>query len=136
MEKKPALFKFNAKLSDFRPYQLHLTDKYPELCAALQLTSDFESTSLYETNGSLHIDSITLKNGQYHYFLDRFTITSRTNKSNTIEIKSDFISGFLSGNYKFETLKNSLINIGSKSLPVLYSKPKHKNSEQSKIFIE
>ncbi|MBP6935037.1 MAG: translocation/assembly module TamB domain-containing protein [Paludibacteraceae bacterium] len=139
MEKKPALFKFNAKLSDFRPYQLHLTDKYPELCAALQLTSDFESTSLYDTNGSLHIDSITLKNGQYHYFLDRFTITSRTNKSNTIEIKSDFISGFLSGNYKFETLKNSLINIGSKSLPVLttlFKTETPKTANNLKFFIE
>jgi hypothetical protein len=139
LNNKLSAFRFDASVTDFRPYELHLTDKYPNLCASLQLSSDFETSSIDNVNGVISIDSLKLSNNNKHYSLNNISLTSKVTKSNHIEIKSDFISGFISGNYTITSLKNSLLNIASKTLPIInnittYSIPQNDNN--LKFFIE
>lgn len=130
---------FDAKLSDFRPNALHLTEQYEDLSVSLQLSSDFKTHSSDKIDGVIFIDSLRIANDEMAWEPNRITLTSESENQNKIRIDSELLSGFLSGDYSFETLGNSFVNAASQSFPIVKTLlPTKKTAAKNnlKFFIE
>ena len=114
-------FNLTASLSHFRPYNLHLTEKYQESEFALQVRASFSGNNLDNIDGKINIDSMSVIVPEDYFYMDNLNIHARTTENGTklITAKSDFMKAKVEGEYAYETLPTSFIRIMEKYVPSL-----------------
>lgn len=117
-------FNLRAVVRNFRPNDLHLTDKYKDTDMSLNLTADFSGHSIDDMQGKISIDSVSVNAPEEAqcYYLDNLSITAGNtgkNKEKQIEIHSPFLNGSVKGNYSYRTLPASILKTLQRYIPSL-----------------
>ena len=117
-------FNLRAVVRNFRPNDLHLTDKYKDTDMSLNLTADFSGHSIDDMQGKISIDNVSVNAPEEAqcYYLDNLSITAGNtgkNKEKQIEIHSPFLNGSVKGNYSYRTLPASILKTLQRYIPSL-----------------
>ena len=132
----PNIYQFEVKVDDFCPNKLNLTQKYEDLKIKFNITSDLIGNNIDSIEGSLRIDSIILnKKGQENLLksIELLAVNNPFIKEKFILLKSDLISGILSGNYTLSYLRNDFSNLLHEYLPIFFKE--RENEEHINNFI-
>lgn len=117
-------FNLRAVVRNFRPNDLHLTDKYQNTDMSLSLTADFSGHSIDDMQGKISIDSVSVNAPEEDqcYYLDNLSIIAGNtgkNKEKQLEIRSPFLNGCVKGNYSYRTLSASILKTLQRYIPSL-----------------
>lgn len=117
-------FNLRAVVRNFRPNDLHLTDKYKDTDMSLSLTADFSGHSIDDMQGKISIDSVCVNAPEEDqcYYLDNLSIIAGNtgkNKEKQLEIRSSFLNGCVKGNYSYRTLPASILKTLQRYIPSL-----------------
>lgn len=117
-------FNLKARVRNFRPHDLLLTDKYEDTGISLNLAADFTGHNIDDMQGKIAIDSLSLENPDVgkSYFLNSFQITAlRINDlEKKLSIRSPFLNGDLQGKYSYRTIWPSMLRVLTRYLPSLF----------------
>ena len=117
------VFNLSARLKDFRPEKLKLTDKYVNTTYSLNLLADFKGKTFDDIEGNISIDSLNCASEEKEncYFLPYFRLSANEkDNGKTIRIKSDFINGEINGNYSYKTIPASVIKVAHRYIPSFF----------------
>lgn len=117
-------FNLTATVHNFRPNNLHLTDKYKDTDISMKLTADFSGHSIDDIQGKISIDSVNVTSPEQEkcYSLDNLTVFAENTGVNTekrIEIQSPFFQGTVKGNYSYRTISASILKTLQRYIPSL-----------------
>lgn len=121
---------------------LKLTPKYKNSKLGFNIVAKFTGNNLDNAEGLLSIDSLSFTNNDDTFRLNKFNIEAHNqNTPQSIAVTSDYINGWIEGNYKFSTLQKSLQTLLSESLPSIFpfqenqpKKTEHKKNQQPNNF--
>ena len=122
VQKVPA-YNLMAKVQNFRPNKLNMTDKYVDSSISLLLNADFTGKSLDDMNGKISLDSLLLDapEGQ-GTFLENLTITAGiVNGEKELRVQSPFLNASINGNFSYQTIPASALHIAQHYIPSLLS---------------
>ena len=140
---KTPVFDLNASLKDFRPEQLHLTDKFPETSFSGNLTAKFTGSSIDDVQGMVRLDSLQSQSPEeeYTYTLPYFSIEAQpiaTGKE--IVVYSPFLNASIRGDISYRSVVPSISKVVSRYMPALTWGSKRnmngKNNFKFKIHID
>lgn len=117
-------FNLRAIVRNFRPNDLHLTNKYKDTDMSLNLTADFSGHSIDDMQGKISIDSVSVnapEEDRCYYLKNLSIIAGNTgkNKEKQIDIRSSFLNGFVKGDYSYRTLPASILKTLQRYIPSL-----------------
>lgn len=117
-------FNLRAIVRNFRPNDLHLTNKYKDTDMSLNLTADFSGHSIDDMQGKISIDSVSVnapEEDRCYYLKNLSVIAGNTgkNKEKQIDIRSSFLNGFVKGDYSYRTLPASILKTLQRYIPSL-----------------
>lgn len=122
VQKIPA-YNLRAVVNNFRPNDLHLSDKYVDSSISLKLNADFTGSSLDDLEGRILLDSLILDATQGQgAFLDNLTIAAETKgKRKKISVQSPFLNIWINGEFSYPTIPASALHIAQRYIPSLLS---------------
>lgn len=114
-------FNFRASLEHFRPHNLHLSPKYEDTEISVKVTADFTGGSIDDMNGEINIDSLQFTAPDKNYFMDNLQIAAiqKDKQHKLLTINSGFLKGSIEGDYSYQTLPGSVLNIMRRYIPAL-----------------
>lgn len=114
-------FNFSASINRFRPHDLKLTNKYEDTEFSVKVNADFTGGSIGEISGEINIDSLRFIAPEQQYAVNNIKIIAsrKSNKQQRLSLHSDFMEGYIEGNYSYRTLPVGVINIVRRYLPSL-----------------
>ena len=114
-------FNFRANLEHFRPHNLHLSPKYEDTEISVQVTADFTGGSIDDMNGEINIDSLQFIAPDKNYFMDNLQIAAiqKDKQHKLLTVNSGFLKGSIEGDYSYQTLPGSVLNIMRRYVPAL-----------------
>ena len=118
---KTPTFNFHAAVSHFRPNTLHLTPKYKDTELSVKIKADFTGSSINDMNGEINIDSLQYTAPDQNFFMDNLRIAATQNDEHQkrLTINSNFLRGTIEGDYSYQTLPASVLNIMRRYIPAL-----------------
>ena len=133
---------FDLVLRDLNVSALKLMPKYKNSKLGFNVVAKFTGNNLDNAEGLLSIDSLSFTNNDDTFRLNKFNIEAHNqNTPQSIAVTSDYINGWIEGNYKFSTLQKSLQTLLSESLPSIFpfqenqpKKTEHKKNQQPNNF--
>ena len=120
-------FDFNLNVNHFRPHALHLTTKYKDTELSGKLRANFTGNSINNMNGEINLDSLHYISPEQDYLMDNLKITAalpQNGKQKRLEISSNFLTGSIEGDYTYQTLPASIINVMRNYVPSLLASQK------------
>lgn len=100
---------FNASLKEVNLEGLNLSSKYPKSLISLNLEANFAGNNIDNIDGFLRIDSLLFDTPGKDLFLDELLIeASGTKDDRRLSLKSDIISGEVTGAYSLLTMGASI----------------------------
>ena len=114
-------FNFRAAIDHFRPNTLHLTPQYKDTEISVKIKADFTGSSINDMNGEINIDSLQYVAPEQSFFMDNLRIAATQNGKHQkqLTIKSNFLRGSIEGDYSYQTLPASVLNIMQRYIPAL-----------------
>ena len=118
---KTPTFNFRAAIDHFRPNTLHLTPKYKDTELAVKIKADFTGSSINDMNGEINVDSLQYIAPEQNFFMDnlRISATQSDERQKRLTISSNFLRGTIEGDYSYQTLPASVLNIMRRYIPAL-----------------
>jgi len=118
---KTPTFNFRAAIDHFRPNTLHLTPKYKDTELAVKIKADFTGSSINDMNGEINVDSLQYIAPEQNFFMDnlRIAATQGDERQKRLTISSNFLRGTIEGDYSYQTLPASVLNIMRRYIPAL-----------------
>lgn len=114
------VFDFDIDLRNTNLYALNLIKEYPDSRLSLQGKTNMSGSNLDNLNGYLHFRNITFTNDNKTLNTNEIHFTSRTEPDNTrFIIRSDYLNGSFSGNFKYSSIGHTFKRIASRYLPAL-----------------
>lgn len=114
-------FNFRAAIDHFRPNALHLTPKYKDTEISVKIKADFTGSSINDMNGEINIDSLQYTAPEQDFFMDnlRIAATQDSEYRKRLTVNSGFLRGSIEGDYSYQTLPASVLNIMRRYIPAL-----------------
>ena len=114
-------FDLTARLEHFRPHDLKLTDKREGHEYAGILKAHFTGNNPDNITGSIHIDSLWAYLPRDTFFMPQLAIRAETSEEGkrVTTVKSEAIEAHIEGEYTYETLPTSFVQILKRYLPSL-----------------
>lgn len=113
-------FNFLASIDKIRPHALHLTPNYEDTEMSVKIKANFTGGSIDEMNGEISIDSLQFTSPEAQYSMNNLKIAARKDENRKrLSIRSDFLQGYIEGDYSYRTLPASILNIMRRYLPTL-----------------
>lgn len=113
-------FHFSAKARGIKLDKLKLVPAYKESDLGFNVEADFVGNQFDNAQGTLQIDSLSFSNNGTEFFLDSLLLNAYNHQEpQVMELKSDLVSGQLSGSYSFRSLINEFRNNLAEIMPVL-----------------
>lgn len=118
---KTPTFNFRAAINHFRPNILHLTPKYKDTEISVKIKADFTGKSIDDMNGEINIDSLQYSAPDQNFFMDNLRIAAGWNDAHQkrLTVNSSFLRGVIEGDYSYQTLPTSVLNILRCYIPAL-----------------
>lgn len=118
---KNPTFNFSADISHFQPHNLHLTPKYKDTEISVKIKADFTGGSIDDMDGEINIDSLQFISPEQNYFMDNFRIAAsqKGEHQKRLTITSNFLKGSIEGDYSYQTIPVSVLNIMRRYIPAL-----------------
>ena len=103
---------------------------------ALNIGIDIKGKDLNQLEGIIHIDSLSFYRNNEELFLRHFDLESKKidNENKEIILKSTIVSGYIRGNYNFNSLVNNFSSVLSDYLPNLNLKHTYTNQNNDFDF--
>ena len=99
---------------------LHLLEKYPDYKLSFLLDAAYTGNRLDNANGYVRVDSLSFGTEESSVGLNRFELEARNDTfPQRITVQSDYINGYVSGEYRFSTLQGSLRKLAETLVPSL-----------------
>lgn len=122
-------FNLKAKVRNFRPNKLRLTEKYADTGLSLNLTADFSGHSIDDMQGEIRLDSLAIDapGDEPDYFMPYFGITADALSASgrkSVRIESPFLHGSVEGRYSYRTVLASVRKIILRYIPSLLTAEK------------
>lgn len=116
-------FNLRASIKKLRPNELQLTDKYVDSDLSLNLSANFTGSSIDDMNGFIRLDSLVMNAPENQgYSLDSLTLKAgNVSGKKEIHIQSSFMTGLIQGNYSYQTIPASVLQIVQQYIPSLVS---------------
>ena len=124
-------FNLQASVKNLRPNELNLTDKYVDSDISLLLTANFTGSSINDMNGSIRLDSLVMNAPEDQgYALDNLTILAgQVGSEKEVRIQSPFLTATVRGDYSYQTIPASVVQIAQRYIPSLVTlKKKYRQS--------
>ena len=142
LKDKDSEFDLILQARDLNVSALKLMPKYKNSKLGFNVVAKFTGNNLDNAEGLLSIDSLSFTNNDDTFRLNKFNIEAHNqNTPQSIAVTSDYINGWIEGNYKFSTLQKSLQTLLSESLPSIFpfqenqpKKTEHKKNQQPNNF--
>ena len=141
LKDKDSEFDLILQARDLNVSALKLMPKYKNSKLGFNVVAKFTGNNLDNAEGLLSIDSLSFTNNDDTFRLNKFNIEAHNqNTPQSIAVTSDYINGWIEGNYKFSTLQKSLQTLLSESLPSIFPfqenqpKTEHKKNQQPNNF--
>lgn len=114
-------FDFSARLDHLRAHNLHLTPEHKDASMSLHINANFTGGNIDEMVGQIDIDSLSYTSPERNYFLDNFRIAAikQPDDKKRLSFDSNFLRGYIEGDYSYVTLPTSVMNILSSYIPAL-----------------
>lgn len=136
LKDKDSEFDLILQARDLNVSALKLMPKYKNSKLGFNVVAKFTGNNLDNAEGLLSIDSLSFTNNDDTFRLNKFNIEAHNqNTPQSIAVTSDYINGWIEGNYKFSTLQKSLQTLLSESLPSIFpfQENQPKKTEHKKI---
>ena len=124
-------FNLQASVKNLRPNELNISDKYVDSDISLLLTANFTGSSINDMNGSIRLDSLVMNAPEDQgYALDNLTILAgQVGSEKEVRIQSPFLTATVRGDYSYQTIPASVIQIAQRYIPSLVTlKKKYRQS--------
>lgn len=122
-------FNLTAQLKNFDPHAMHLTPKYKNTKIHARLLANFRGNSLNNMSGIISMNDFKLVSPDKEFSIDNITIDARNEGIDRIlELKSDFMTATVKGEFKYGTLPASVAGILARNLPSLVKLKKSKEA--------
>ena len=117
---KIPVFDFDLILKNTNLYALKLIKNYPASRLSFKSKTNISGSNFDNLNGLIQFDNIVFTNDNKTLNGNSLTFTSRTDPGNTyFGIRSDFINGAFSGDFKYSSIGRTFRNVLSKYLPAI-----------------
>ncbi|WP_455505360.1 translocation/assembly module TamB domain-containing protein [Coprobacter sp.] len=131
LNKRP-IFQLIARGENIRLHELKLAPQYKNSSLGFILSANFEGNNLDNAEGILSIDTLSFNNNGKLFTTQNFQIEAHNEQSpQSVTIESELINGKISGQYSFNTLKDSFIRMLASVLPSLVSPPESKQKTEN-----
>ena len=124
-------FNLQASVKNLRPNELNISDKYVDSDISLLLTANFTGSSINDMNGSIRLDSLVMNAPEDQgYALDNLTILAgQVGSEKEVRIQSPFLTATVRGDYSYQTIPASVVQIAQRYIPSLVTlKKKYRQS--------
>ncbi|MBQ3608543.1 MAG: translocation/assembly module TamB domain-containing protein [Bacteroidaceae bacterium] len=124
-------FNLQASVKNLRPNELNISDKYVDSDISLLLTANFTGSSINDMNGSIRLDSLVMNAPEDQgYVLDNLTILAgQVGSEKEVRIQSPFLTATVRGDYSYQTIPASVVQIAQRHIPSLVTlKKKYRQS--------
>ena len=141
VQQRIPVFNLEVDISNLKPYELKLTEKHKGTSISMKMKANFKGNNIDDLQGSLLIDSLNVnaENDKMDYFMDRLSIkATKEDNNNSITILSNFLNGYIKGDYSYKGMFASFNNMIAHYMPTLatYKKKKTKQRNNFKFFIQ
>ena len=135
---KTPTFNFHAAVSHFRPSNLHPTPNYKDTELSVKLKADFTGSSINDMNGEINIDSLQYTAPDQNFFMDNLRIAATQNDKHQkrLTINSNFLRGTIEGDYSYQTLPASVLNIMRRYIPALILPDKRPRETANNFYFD
>jgi hypothetical protein len=114
------VFDFELDLRNTNLHALNLIREYPDSRLSFRGKTNMNGSTLDNLNGYLHFQDIIFTNQNKTLNTNEIHFTSRTEPDNTrFIIRSDYLNGSFSGNFKYSSIGHTFKRIASQFLPAL-----------------
>ncbi|KAA6332749.1 hypothetical protein EZS27_018775 [termite gut metagenome] len=132
--KKIPEFNFHADIKNVCPNAFRLISSHKDEEFSLKIDANLAGHSLSEIEGKIDIDSISFVSPKSILFIKNFNLSTVTfKKTKKLTINSDFLKGKIEGEYSYQTIPATFVNLLQDYTPALL--PVKKNIETKNDFI-
>ncbi len=126
-----------AEVRNFNPSALKLSNQWPETAFSFNIDADISGRSLNKSKGEVVVSDFLMDSPKQQYYLEQLNIRADENNGvHLLDIESDFARVSIVGDYDYETLPQSFINIIGKRLPTLPGLPDVTNTNSNDFIID
>ena len=132
-------FKTDTKIGLFRPNNLLLSTKYPNISFSTDIKAEFKGKNIEDLNGEAHIYNFTMNEQNEIYNLDTISFSAYSNKQyKQYILDSEFLFAELEGKFNFEQILANGKKMIGKHIPSLIQSPLLKENlpNEATLFIE
>ena len=120
LNRQESEFDLTVQARDINVAELRLMPRYEGSKLGFNVTAQFTGNSLDNVEGAVTLDSLTFTQPNDIFKLDRLSIEAHNRQTpKSIAITSDYLNGWIEGDYRFSTLKQSLQRLITQALPSL-----------------
>lgn len=103
----------HAKVSDFTPYKLRLTDKYENERIAFQLHTQASGTDVDDINGDISVNDLIITTADSIFKLNKIdlSVEQQNNRYTNIILNSDFAEGHIKGYGHISSIVDDMTSI-------------------------
>ena len=140
---KEKVLDINARIQDFKPYALRLTDQYPDLSlSAMTYISLFSSGTreqiLDNLFGYVIVDTLAIQNGDKHATMEQLKLDIESDWQDhkpyhKLHLQSDYLTADISGNFRYHTLPQTYQQFVHTYLPSLVAAPTKPNKQANQL---
>lgn len=113
-------FNLTAQLKNFDPHALHLTPKYKNTKIHANLLAKFRGNSINNITGIISLNDFKLVAPDKEFSINNVTIDAQNEGTDRVlNLKSDFLTATVKGEFKYATLPASVAGILAHNLPSL-----------------
>lgn len=115
-------FNLTATLKDFSPNKLQLTPKMQGMSISGSIRANFSGRSIDDAVGEIHIDTVHMRMSNGVYDMPALIVVAdHRNGSKHLSLSSNDVDAEVHGNYSYQTLTTSVINIIKRYIPSLFT---------------
>lgn len=126
-----------AEIRHFNPSALKLSDQWPGTVFSFNVDADLSGSSLNTSKGELAISDFLMDSPEQQFYIEQLNIRAdEQNGMHLLDLEGDFARVSIVGNYNYETLLQSFINIIEKRLPTLPGLPDVSDTKSNDFVID
>ncbi len=116
-------YNLRAEVRNFRPNDLHLSERYEDTSFSFVVNADFTGNSIDDMNGYLSLDSLYMDGpDDNRYFMQGLAITAeQTEGQKELRVRSSFLTATVQGDFSYHTLPASILQTVQRYIPSLLS---------------
>jgi len=136
-DKDLPVFDFDLKVTDTDLHALHLIKDYPDSKLSFNGITNMHGNHLDNLNGTLIMKQIKFENNNQTLNIDDFLFTSRTDENYSfLNVKSDYLNGSVSGNFKYSTIAQTFQRIIAQHLPAISKNGKQLSRQPNNVNLD